>query len=42
MAESTQEFQDYRLCYCPTCDEEYSLPEEVTDCVVCGEELEKL
>lgn len=39
---SENNFNDTRLCYCSSCDEEYSLPEEVMGCVICGEELEEL
>ena len=33
---------DYALFYCGECDEEYTLPEDSKECVICGDELDLL
>ena len=35
------ETEDLTFVYCPTCDEEYELPEMMTECPICGKSLDE-
>ena len=35
------ETEDLTFVYCPTCDEEYELPEMMAECPICGKSLDE-